>query len=100
MSSRGRADGATVLSRALVRSAAAAGLRVEVVDPRTRPWSSATFTGERVKLTVRVEREAGAWLTGLPDADLPMRGRFVASLTVKEVGADTGTVEAVVLLDA
>lgn len=90
-------DAAGRLGRALKASAVTAGVAVEVADARARPWSSATFTGERVELTLRVAPEAAAWIAGLGEADLPMRGWFVADLVAASLSDDGVAVEALVL---
>ena len=47
--------------------------------------ASATFNGARHRLTIASD-DAGfdAWLAGLPEADLPLRGHLVADLAVAD----------------
>lgn len=78
-------DAITLLSRALRASAHGAGLRIELSDARSRPWSSATFDGERIELNLTADGAAQGWLAGLGEADLPMRGWFVADLELRGV---------------
>ncbi|PAX09716.1 hypothetical protein [Sphingomonas lenta] len=77
-------DAIALLTRALNAGARVAGLRLEVRDARSRSWASATFIGERVELVLSITGTGGAgWLAGLPDADLPMRGWYVADLEIR-----------------
>lgn len=98
MRGRPAVDAAALLARALRASAGATGVAAEVVDACSTPWSSATFTGERVALTLRAGD--AAWLAALSEADLPMRGWFVADLTVEAAQDGVTAVEALVLLEA
>lgn len=79
------ADPAVVLMRAIVASAAAAGCVVEIAAAEERPWASATFVGARHRLTVDAapSRAFDAWLAGLSDTELVMRGLIAAELTVE-----------------
>lgn len=72
------------LDRALANAALAAGLEAAVIDHRSRPWASATFTGTRHAVTLLAKRSPtlGGWVAALPDAELPLRGHLVASLAV------------------
>jgi hypothetical protein len=80
--------------RALRRHAEGAGVTLAVTGWQSRPWSSALFTGHRLSVTCTVDG-ADAWLAALPEADLPMRGFYVADLRVlTEAGV---VVEALVL---
>ena len=90
-------DPARLLLRALARSAEEAGCAVALSHLRERAWATATFTGARH--TVRAEGEAAAlarWLSMLPEAELPMRGWFVASCAA-ELSGPTATIELLVL---
>lgn len=51
---------------------------------RTRDWSSATFTGMRheMRFTLPWSARAVIAIVDLPEADLPMKGHFVADLRV------------------
>ncbi|WP_326523174.1 hypothetical protein [Sphingomonas sp.] len=81
-----RADASRLLDRALRRSAADAGLAIALSESGSRRWASATFAGSRHLLEIRLSTcpTAGAWLEGLPEADLPLRGHLVADLIVTE----------------
>lgn len=94
---RARSDPAARLARALCVSANAAGLDAQVVTLRSRSWASATFVGEGVTVRLALEGDRAAWLVRLSDADLPMRGWFVADLTVTRADAAGATLEALVL---
>lgn len=93
-------DAAALLGRALLASGKAAGCAVELADMRSRNWVSATFAGERVTLTLRVANGAKAWLAGLPEAELPLPGCFVAELEVSAGEDGTAFLEALILWDA
>ena len=77
-------DAATLLARALDRSARGAGLTLAVRHADWRRWASATFTGARHELTVELPDGDAAerWLDALPEADLPVRGHLVADAVV------------------
>lgn len=90
------ADPARLLVRALQRSGAAAACVIEVTVEATTPWSSATFVGAQHRIAVR-GTGLDAWLADLSEADLPMRGCFVASCAV-ESSAD-GAVLTLLVLD-
>ena len=54
---------------------------------RSRPWASATFSGCRHELTLRLEgptaaAEADAFLHGLEERDLPMRDHILADIAL------------------
>lgn len=69
-------DAAPLLASALRRSAAAAGIAVDVVSVDERPWASLTFTGARHRLTLAADAGRGfdEWLTAIGSAMLRMRG--------------------------
>lgn len=77
-------DAATLLARALMRSASEAGLSLTVRHANLRRWASATFAGARHELTVELPDggAALAWLDALAEADLPIRGHLVADAVV------------------
>ena len=90
-------DPARLLLRALRRSAADAGLNVELQHEAETPWASATFVGGQHR--VRVTGEAlDAWLDGLAEADLPVRGHLVADCAVTRQRG--GALLTILLLDA
>lgn len=69
-------DAEARLARALVANAGAAGVLVAIERSRSRPWSSATFEGVQLHVALHAAPVDAtmAWLTALPDAELPMRG--------------------------
>ena len=82
------------VARALRDSAAAAGAAIDAAVTVERPWASALFEGTRFTLVLADEAaEFGGWLDTLPEADLPLRGHFVASTEVTDRGTATATVE-------
>ena len=99
-------DAATLLDRALQRSAAAAGVTLSVREADWRRWASATFTGARHALLLDVADgpEARAWLDHLPEIDLPMRGHLVADIVITGLTAEGASarveVEALTVEDA
>jgi hypothetical protein len=100
---RGRIDAATLLERAIVGQAAAAGAPITVSAATATRWASATFVGARHRLTIDGPHGAAtdAWLAGLAEADLPIRGHLVADLVVlgsaHADGRFTATVEVLTL---
>ena len=49
----------------------------------SRPWASATFVGERHRLAVRLPAGAAeTFLAGLEEADVPLRGHFLADVAI------------------
>jgi hypothetical protein len=90
-------DPVRLLLRALSCSAAAADCRVLLSHVGERPWATATFSGARH--TIRAAGDAAPlarWLAMLPEAELPMRGWFVASCAAELCGP-TATIELLVL---
>ena len=94
-------DVATLLSRALLASAAAAGCPVTVTESDWTRWASVTFTGARHHLTLSGEPwpALDAWLDALPEAEFALRGHLVADLVVTRVrrGAEAVTMELEIL---
>ncbi|MEH3159352.1 MAG: hypothetical protein PGN08_10765 [Sphingomonas taxi] len=87
------------LIRALADSAARHGVTIRRRELHERPWSSATFTGHRLTILVTVAGAASAaWLAALPEEDLPVPGRIVADLAVRDHG--DATLLEVLLLEA
>ena len=80
-------DAATLLCRALLASAAAAGCPVALVSSDWTRWASATFTGARHGIALRAGPSPylDTWLAGLPEAEFAVRGHIVADLTVTAV---------------
>lgn len=90
-------DPVRLLLRALARSAADAGCPVTLSHLGERPWATATFSGARQTIrAVGDPASLGGWLAMLPEAELPMRGWFVASCAAELTGP-TATLELLVL---
>lgn len=86
---------------ALSRSAAAVGCTIALVEGDAASWWSATFAGDAVWLTIALDPggDADRWLAALPDAELPIAGRFVADCLV-EPGAPGTAAVSLLILDA
>ena len=85
------------LVRTLIASAAHAGCTATLIHEQAMPWSTATFTGARHRLIATAESAAlGDWLAGLPEAELPLTGWFVASCAAMAAG-DRATIELLVI---
>ena len=80
-------DAEARLTRALARHAAAAGVTVDAERCRSRPWSSATFQGVQLHLTLVAApaAEARRWLDALADAELAMRGHVAMPAAVDAI---------------
>jgi hypothetical protein len=88
---------ARLLLRALSASAEEAGCTPVLTHAAERSWATATFVGARHIVQATAEAAGLArWLAMLPEADLPMRGWFVASCAA-ELGGQTATIELLVL---
>jgi hypothetical protein len=85
-----QADAEAHLAHALLRSAQGAGLAIAIDHRSSRPWASATFDGIRLSLDLVAPRAPalGRWLCDLPLAELPLQGRFVASLALDRIEDD------------
>lgn len=90
-------DPGTLLARAVVAHARALGSTVTARATRTRPWASATYDGEQVELAIDRDGADDAWLLDLPEAELAVRGYFVADLAIGPVADSTVTVEALLI---
>ena len=78
-----RPDAATLLRRALERSADAREVVLAIESVRSTPWHSATFAGARHLVEAALSGEnRRAWLGALPEADLPLRDHLAADLAV------------------
>ena len=87
-------DAATLLERRLRIAAEAAGVAVTVGEADWTPWASATFVGARHRLTVSGSGIAfDAWVAGLAEAELPLRGHLVADIAVVTRTEDAVVVE-------
>jgi len=77
------------LKRALRRPFARFAGRVETHDLVSRPWSSVTFSGERHRLTLRIDGAGAAaaadvFLDGLSDREFELHGHIMADIAVVE----------------
>ncbi|MET0307415.1 MAG: hypothetical protein ABW023_01800 [Sphingomonas sp.] len=77
-------DAATLLSRALVANADAAGCPVTIVTAEWTRWASATFTGARhmLRLSGAPSPALIGWIAALPEAEFALRGHLVADLSI------------------
>lgn len=89
-------DAETLLRRALEAGADAAGCPVTLAESDWTRWASATFTGARhlLALTAPPSPALDAWIAGLPEAELRLRGHLVADLVVEHVRRAEGAVTA------
>ena len=80
-------DIGTMLVRALYRDAAGAGCALEIVESDWVRWASATFVGARhtMRWTALPSAALDAWLAGVPEADIVLRGHLLADVTVAAV---------------
>lgn len=99
MSIRSPADLPTLLARAIALYARTQGHACRPGEVTTRPWASATFEGEQVSMELYEVDPDAAWLSELPEADLPIRGYYVADLLVRPLTASAVRIEALLLLD-
>lgn len=83
-------DAATLLERALLASAQAAGCAVALVSSDWTRWASATFTGARHAIALRAGPSPllDAWLAGLPEAEVALRGHVLADIAVTQVSRE------------
>jgi hypothetical protein len=95
------------LRRALILSAEQAGFELYVAGSASKPWASAMFVGSRHTAVIAANASPAfdAWLAKMPDADLPLRGQFIASLELGERapdghGNDVVSIEALTIADA
>lgn len=91
-------SGARECLRALTASAPFPAMVPTIV--RRRPWVSALFVGERLRVAVTADDDdmLGVWLETLSDIDLPLRHGFVASVEVIERRTGQAVLE-VLLID-
>lgn len=91
-------DAATLLERRLLLAAQAGGLAVTLAEVQSVPWASATFNGARHQLLLEAPAcpALDAWLTALPDAELPLRGHLVADLVVAAMAVADGVLRATI----
>lgn len=87
-------DAATLLERRLRIAAEAAGVTVTVGEADWTRWASATFVGARHRLTLSGSGVAfDAWIAGLAEANLPLRGHLVADVALVARTGDAVMVE-------
>lgn len=89
-------DAATLLERALIEGAEAAGCVVTIPRSEVERWASATFVGARHMLTLSGVQspQLNAWLGALPEVEFALRGHLVADLAVIRVSRDGDAVSA------
>ena len=85
-------DAGTMLERALVTAASAAGCVVAIEAADWKRWASATFTGARHELTLSGACGAALdqWLVKLSETDLPLGRYLLADLAVASVARCDG----------
>ncbi|WP_294239594.1 hypothetical protein [uncultured Sphingomonas sp.] len=95
------ADRGDRLARALTADASRAGCMIRLTVEAVEPWSSATFSGSLITLTLTAPSgpALAAWLSELPDRDIPLGRDIVADLSVVPQ-ADGWRVQALLCLDA
>lgn len=78
-------DASTLLERALLASAAAAGCPIGIARSEMERWASVTFAGarHRIVLTGAASPALNRWTARLPEAELALRGHLVADLTIE-----------------
>lgn len=75
------------LERTIRDSLLAFGAAAEVEERVSRLWASITFSGERHRLTLRIESDGGAldaFLDGLSEREFELRGHILADIAVVE----------------
>ena len=62
---------------------------------RSRDWSSSLFSGVRLTVEIKADENEAfeTWLADLPEAELAVRGYFVASADLIERSTGTAAVE-------
>ncbi len=87
--------------RALTRQAGGKGVTLTMTVIARRRWASALFDG--VRLTIEVTAREGnfdAWLESLPEAELHVRGHFLADAElIERQSPDAAIVELLVLAE-
>lgn len=89
-------DIGTLVTRAIIQQAAAAGVTIAIDRADWRRWSSATFSGAQHRLTIGGVSvpELRAWMTTLADADFAIRDHLVADLVIAGMRDCAGRLEA------
>ncbi len=71
--------------RALIRQAEGKDVTLTAMVIARRRWASALFEGVRLTIeTAAAEPAFNAWITALPEMELPLRGYFVADAELVE----------------
>ena len=85
-------DVATLLERALLESARAAGCPLGLDLSAMTRWASVTFTGAKhlLRLAGETSPELDAWLAALPETEFALRGHLVADMVVLSVRREAG----------
>ena len=87
------------VTRLIAHSDGAKAMSLTATVTGSRDWASALFTG--VRLTIELTAEEGEpfehWLAALPEAEFPMRRRFVADAEIVERRAGVAVVEMLVI---
>jgi hypothetical protein len=87
------------VTRLIANTNDAKALSLSATVTGSRNWASALFTG--VRLTIELTAEDGEpfehWLAALPEAEFPMRRRFVADVELVERRAGAAVVEMLVI---
>lgn len=82
--------------RFLRRSAGERDIALSATVTRERDWASALFIGTRLTVELAADDDRDIfdqWLADLPDAEMPLRGHFVADAEVTARRAGSATVE-------
>lgn len=93
-------------SRLLADAIVASGPAIRICSRGSQDWASVTFAGARHQLTIEApaSERFDAWLDGLTEADLPLRGHLVADVAVVAVARIGNAVrvdlEALTVVDA
>ncbi|MAW98144.1 MAG: hypothetical protein CMN72_00555 [Sphingomonas sp.] len=82
-------DAATLVERALARSAAETQCDPVVTAAEWESWASVTFTGarHRIELSLSDGEATRVWLAGLAEREFALPGHLVADLEVAKVSA-------------
>jgi hypothetical protein len=87
-------DVATLLERALLESARAAGCPLALRASAMTRWASVTFTGAKHLLALAGDGspELDAWLAALPETEFALRDHLVADLILLAIKREDGSV--------
>ena len=85
--------------RRLQASTSAYSLSLSANSIGRRAWASALFVGFRLTFALAGDDDGklDEWLIALPDIDLPLPGYFVASAELIQRGANSATIELLVV---